>query len=294
MPDYRYELRRGDDLIATGHLTREQPLEVGDRISIGTSSGIVRAVDPVLHERELHLVVRRGSVVRGYCGVVRGCRRRRCSRRPRCGARLRESDHGRVRSVRCVVDQRPCVGRASPRFSRDTRSGSSGASAVGLYPIFATIQKRWLRSITCSTSGQTCSLVGATKKRAWSRRTASYSLVDSVIRSAQVSLAHSQIQSPIGSTRLKPSFTSFTRSLTSRNKAWFVAARASRSYRSEIDMQPPICVPPDRPGFDSRSAPPLGGAVLRDERAPKGPRLGLAISIAGSLNSFLAARPACL
>ncbi|MGZ4392226.1 MAG: hypothetical protein ACXVRK_08935, partial [Gaiellaceae bacterium] len=33
MPDYRYELRRGDQVIATGHLTREQPLEVGDRIS---------------------------------------------------------------------------------------------------------------------------------------------------------------------------------------------------------------------------------------------------------------------
>jgi hypothetical protein len=36
MPDYRYELRRGDEVIATGHLTREQPLEVGERIAIGS------------------------------------------------------------------------------------------------------------------------------------------------------------------------------------------------------------------------------------------------------------------
>jgi hypothetical protein len=37
MPDYRYELRRGEEVIATGHLSREQPLEVGDRITIGSS-----------------------------------------------------------------------------------------------------------------------------------------------------------------------------------------------------------------------------------------------------------------
>lgn len=57
MPDYRYELRRGDELIATGHLTREQPLEVGDGISIGGHTGIVRGVEPLLGEHELRLVV---------------------------------------------------------------------------------------------------------------------------------------------------------------------------------------------------------------------------------------------
>jgi hypothetical protein len=57
MPDYRYELRRGEEVIATGHLSREQPLEVGERIAIGSHSGIVRAVEPLLHERELRLVV---------------------------------------------------------------------------------------------------------------------------------------------------------------------------------------------------------------------------------------------
>jgi hypothetical protein len=57
MPDYRYELRRGDEVIATGHLSREQPLEVGDRVSIGSRTGIVRDVEPLLGERELRLVV---------------------------------------------------------------------------------------------------------------------------------------------------------------------------------------------------------------------------------------------
>jgi hypothetical protein len=57
MPEYRYELRRGDEVIATGHLGSEQPLEVGERITIGSRSGIVRSIDPLLGERELHLVV---------------------------------------------------------------------------------------------------------------------------------------------------------------------------------------------------------------------------------------------
>ena len=54
---YRYELRRGDEVIATGHLSREQPLEVGERIVIAGRPGIVRAIEPLLGERELHLVV---------------------------------------------------------------------------------------------------------------------------------------------------------------------------------------------------------------------------------------------
>ena len=57
MPDYRYELRRGDEVIATGHLSREQPLEVGERITIGSRTGIVRDVEPLLGEHELRLVV---------------------------------------------------------------------------------------------------------------------------------------------------------------------------------------------------------------------------------------------
>jgi len=57
MPDYRYELRRGDEVIATGHLSRERPFEVGERLTIGSQSGIVRSVEPLLGERELRLVV---------------------------------------------------------------------------------------------------------------------------------------------------------------------------------------------------------------------------------------------
>jgi L-arabinose isomerase len=57
MEEYRYELRRGDEVLATGHLSSERPLEVGGRVVIGGRPGIVRSVDPVLGERELRLVV---------------------------------------------------------------------------------------------------------------------------------------------------------------------------------------------------------------------------------------------
>ena len=57
MPEYRYELRRGNEVIATGHFNREQPLEVGARITIGSHNGIVRAIEPLLVEREQRLVV---------------------------------------------------------------------------------------------------------------------------------------------------------------------------------------------------------------------------------------------
>ena len=53
---YRYELRRGEEVIATGRLTRERALEVGERIAIGGRPGVVRSIEPVLAERELHLV----------------------------------------------------------------------------------------------------------------------------------------------------------------------------------------------------------------------------------------------
>lgn len=55
--DYRYELRRGNEVLATGHLTYEEPLEVGARIEIGGQTGIVRTVEPLLGEREVRLVV---------------------------------------------------------------------------------------------------------------------------------------------------------------------------------------------------------------------------------------------
>jgi hypothetical protein len=54
---YRYELRRGDAVVATGHLCHERALEVGERLLIGGREGIVRTVEPLLGERELRLVV---------------------------------------------------------------------------------------------------------------------------------------------------------------------------------------------------------------------------------------------
>jgi hypothetical protein len=55
--DYRYEFRRGDEVVATGHLSRDEPLEVGDRFEIGGQLGIVRTAEPLLGEREVRLVV---------------------------------------------------------------------------------------------------------------------------------------------------------------------------------------------------------------------------------------------
>jgi hypothetical protein len=54
---YRYELWRAEELVSTGHITRDQQLEVGERIVIGGQPGIVRSVEPLLGERELRLVV---------------------------------------------------------------------------------------------------------------------------------------------------------------------------------------------------------------------------------------------
>jgi hypothetical protein len=56
--DYRYELRDGDDVVATGHLSREQPFEVGDRIDVSGQPAIVRTIEPLLGEPEWRLVLR--------------------------------------------------------------------------------------------------------------------------------------------------------------------------------------------------------------------------------------------
>jgi hypothetical protein len=54
---YRFELRRADEIIATGHLSPEEPLEVGDAIRIGRRQGIIRTIEPLLGEPELRMVV---------------------------------------------------------------------------------------------------------------------------------------------------------------------------------------------------------------------------------------------
>jgi hypothetical protein len=57
VPDYRYELRRSDELIATGHMNSERAIVVGERVVIGGHLGIVRSTEPLLGEPELRLVV---------------------------------------------------------------------------------------------------------------------------------------------------------------------------------------------------------------------------------------------
>lgn len=65
MVEYRHELRRGDEVVATGHLSREQPFEVGERVAIGVHAGTVRTVEPTLGGRELRLVVQLTRVLGG-------------------------------------------------------------------------------------------------------------------------------------------------------------------------------------------------------------------------------------
>jgi hypothetical protein len=55
--DYRYELRRGDEVVATGHLNYDRPLEIGDRVEVGSQLGTVRTIEPLLGQREIRLVV---------------------------------------------------------------------------------------------------------------------------------------------------------------------------------------------------------------------------------------------
>ena len=55
--NYRYELRRGEEIIATGRLTWDQQLEVGDEIAIGPERGTIATIEPLLASREYRLVV---------------------------------------------------------------------------------------------------------------------------------------------------------------------------------------------------------------------------------------------
>jgi hypothetical protein len=63
---YRYELRRGDEVVATGHLSLDQPLEIGEPIAIGEWRGIVRSIEPLLGDAEQRLVVQ----LRSDCGGI--------------------------------------------------------------------------------------------------------------------------------------------------------------------------------------------------------------------------------
>jgi hypothetical protein len=54
---YRYEIRRGDEILATGRLTNDEPLEAGQSIKIGKREGVIQTVEPLLGESELRIVV---------------------------------------------------------------------------------------------------------------------------------------------------------------------------------------------------------------------------------------------
>jgi hypothetical protein len=55
--NYRYELRRGDSITATGRISYETALSVGDPITIGTAHGVVRAVGPRHADGEVRLLI---------------------------------------------------------------------------------------------------------------------------------------------------------------------------------------------------------------------------------------------
>ncbi len=57
MTRYRYELRRGDTITATGHITYDVPLNVGDKITIGRAAGIVRELGPKNPDGESTLLI---------------------------------------------------------------------------------------------------------------------------------------------------------------------------------------------------------------------------------------------
>lgn len=54
---YRYSLRRGDEIVATGHLLSEHPLEIGEELSVGPHRGVVVSIDPSLGGLEERLTL---------------------------------------------------------------------------------------------------------------------------------------------------------------------------------------------------------------------------------------------
>jgi len=52
-----YELRRGDQIIATGHLNHDQPLKVGEHIAVAGHTGIVREIIPGISHNPERLII---------------------------------------------------------------------------------------------------------------------------------------------------------------------------------------------------------------------------------------------
>lgn len=55
---FRYELRAGDQILATGHLSVAHPLNVGDELTISAKRGIVAAITPIPGSHESRLVIK--------------------------------------------------------------------------------------------------------------------------------------------------------------------------------------------------------------------------------------------
>jgi hypothetical protein len=57
MAEYVYELRRADELVATGRMSDDRLFAVGDQLTIAGWSGIVRDVVPTVRTGEFRLIV---------------------------------------------------------------------------------------------------------------------------------------------------------------------------------------------------------------------------------------------
>jgi hypothetical protein len=54
--DYRHELRHGIRTLATGRLSRAEPIEVGDTVDFACITGTAERIEPVTGDHELLLV----------------------------------------------------------------------------------------------------------------------------------------------------------------------------------------------------------------------------------------------
>jgi hypothetical protein len=55
--NYIYELRRGETVVATGHLTSETALEAGQRFTVNNQDGLIRSIDPTADPQEWRLII---------------------------------------------------------------------------------------------------------------------------------------------------------------------------------------------------------------------------------------------
>jgi len=56
-PTYVYELRRGDEIVATGQLTNDSAIAVGDRLTIAGHVGLVQTILLIRGQNGQRLVV---------------------------------------------------------------------------------------------------------------------------------------------------------------------------------------------------------------------------------------------